>query len=491
MILLFLASICSVLLLLLIWKIHWTANYWKNAGIPYEPYTSYLHFFLFRQGTEDIFRMLGDYGKKYGPVYGTYQGLKPVLRVSSRDGIKDALSRNFHSTHGRAIFAPIGSKLWDNNILALNYREWKLVRPLSSHVLTGFKLKSMQGKIEHTAKRLTEKLEKIAGSNGVIPTSEYARGVIMDGVAAVTFSLEVDAIEDPNNVFVEHCTGVFNKGLGVVLLNSFPQLIRYLPSVQVPVVETERFFVQFAETMMRKRRQPGWKNSTSDALDSWMEAQKTNPELTDDLLISQIFVFFVAGFESASYTLTFALYLLATHPKKQEAIYRNIMENISDPNNISFEEYGKMKLLEAAIFETLRLYPTDYVIDRFTIEPCTVAGVPLERGIGIQIPQTCVHRDPERFSDPLHFKPERFIEGGESTQEVMAFGDGPKNCVGQRLAITQLVIVLAAILRAVRLEPADDAYDPSLEYQPELERSADLFVPAAKRTLKVKLAPRN
>lgn len=392
-----LSTIVIVLLLMLLRKIRWAANYWKSCGIPYEPYINYLLFFLLRQGREDIFKLLGEYTTKYGQVYGTYQGMRPVLRVSSPEGIKDALSRNFHSAHGRTIFGQVGSKLWDNNIFSLPYREWKLVRPLSSQVLTTFKLKSMKSKFEETAKRLSERLKKIAQTNGVIATSEYSRGVIMDGIAAVTFSLDVDATEDPNNVFVRNCTGVFSRGLGVVLLNSFPQLIKFLPFVQVPVIECERFFVKFAETIMRQRRSSSWQHKTCDALESWMEAQKKNPELTDDLLISQIFIFAVTGYESASYTLTFALYLLATHPRKQDAVYNNIMENISDPDNITFEEYTKMELLEAAIFETLRLYPTDYVIDRFTVEPCKVAGVALDKGVGIQIPQTGVHQDPERF----------------------------------------------------------------------------------------------
>ena len=91
MILLCLSTVLFVLVLLLILKVYKTVTYWKNAGIPYESHSSYIHYFLFRQGNVDIFSTLEEYTKKYGHVYGTNRGLSPVLRVSSAEGIGEAL----------------------------------------------------------------------------------------------------------------------------------------------------------------------------------------------------------------------------------------------------------------------------------------------------------------------------------------------------------------------------------------------------------------
>ncbi|XP_003746429.1 cytochrome P450 3A24 [Galendromus occidentalis] len=493
MILLCLSSICAVLVILLAREIHRTAIYWKNKGIPYESYFSYLWYFLFRQSRVDIFDSLEDYTEKYGSVYGTYQGLSPVLRVSSRESLTEALSKNFSKAHGRTVAAKTGSTLWDNNILVLGYKEWRAVRPLSGHVLTGLKLKQMKPQLERAAERLTTKLRKLAKSNKEISTAEYSHAAVMDGIAAVTFSLEVDALDDPNNVFVKNCTGLFSSSLGLTLMMAFPGLLEYVPFIQFPEKRAEQFFVEFSRTVLEQRRKQGRKSETSDILDSWLEAQETNPEFTDVMLVAQMFVFFLAGFETSAYTLMFIMYLLATHPQKQEEVYQDIIENISDPDNVTFEEYNKMRLVEAAIYETLRLYPTDYVIDRRVVEPCTVAGVPLDKGIAIQVPTSAVNRDPERFHEPTHFKPERFVDGGERIQDVITFGEGPKNCVGQRFAIFQLLIFTVAILRTVRLEPVvNKAYDPSREYQAPIERlPGQMFLPFPKETLKVKLSPRN
>lgn len=492
MILLCLATICLVLVLLLLKNVYETATYWKNKGIPYESYLSYLHYFLFRQNREDIFDMLRDYTKKYGPIYGTYQGLNPILRVTSPDGIKDAFSRNFSKAHARTTTVQTGTPLWDHNALALEYPEWKMVRSLSGQVLTGSKLKYMKGKFEQVAKRVAAKLAKLAKTHAEISTQAWAHGTVMNATAAVTFSLEVDAIEDPNHMFIKNCTGIFKNSWGLTLLFSFPKLLRYLPFVQYPVREVEVFFVKFTETVLKQRRQQPHRSEDSDVLDSWLETQKNNPELTDAVLTSQMFLFFVAGYETSAYTMMFLLHLLATHPEKQEAVYENIVENVSDRENITLDQYNKMKLLEAAIYETLRLYPTDHGIDRITTSPCTIAGVTLDVGVNIQCPMSSVQDDPERFYEPLQFRPERFIDGGEKISDLVSFGLGPKNCVGERLAMTQLLIFLANILLKVRLEPpSDGSYDPSLEYQPKIKRvPGQLFLPFPQNDLKVTLALR-
>ncbi|XP_028968182.1 LOW QUALITY PROTEIN: putative cytochrome P450 cyp-13B1 [Galendromus occidentalis] len=144
------------------------------------------------------------------------------------------------------------------------------------------------------------------------------QATIVNGVAAATFSLDVDALDDPDNVFVKHCTGIFKGSLAVL------------------------------EQRRKQNRKPG----ESDELDSWLE--RANPQFTDDMLISQMFAFFIAGLETSSYTLMFTTYLLATHPRKQEEIFKDNIEIITDPENVTFEDYHKLTLAEAAIWETLR-----------------------------------------------------------------------------------------------------------------------------------------
>ncbi|XP_003743440.1 cytochrome P450 3A14-like [Galendromus occidentalis] len=452
-----------------------------------------MQYFFFRKNHEDYFETLREKTKMYGHVYGTYQGLKPVLRISSREHIKEALSQKFYLAFEKTMAVKTGSELWDNDIYNADYKTWRKYRPLSSHVLTGLKLRAMKSKLERVANRLAAKLQRLAQNNAQMPTKTYAQGAVMDAVAAVSFSLEVDALEDPHNPFVKHSTGLFDGCLGLTVLTAFPHMLENLPFVQFPSVSTERFFMDFALDLLRKRRKESRKRDDPDALDAWLEVQTTNPDLTDAMMISQMFVFLTAGYETSAYVLMYVLYLLATHPKTQENIFRDIEDNISDGDSITFEQYHKMKLLEAAIYETLRLYPTDHAIDRVTVSSCTIAGVPLDPHVGIQVPLSSVHMDPERFPEPTKFRPERFLDGGGNVDDMVAFGDGPRKCVGQRLAIFQMLVLLVAFLRVVRLEPADDDefFDPSLEYQSEIERvPGQIFMPFPKRELKIKLAPR-
>ncbi|XP_003743371.2 cytochrome P450 3A40-like [Galendromus occidentalis] len=303
-------------------------------GIPYESYGSYLYYFLFCEGRVDIFNSIEEYNKKYGSVY-------------------------------------------------VRYKEWKLVRPLSRNVMTGSKLRLMRDQFERPANLLTSNLEELADTNEEISTAHYSHAAVMNPIAAVTFSLDIDAFDDPNNKFLESFTGFFNGSLGFNLIMAFPSILKYLPFVEYPPEEIDNYFHQFSRSLLEKRREQIRNPEELDFLDSWLESQKANPKLRDDLLISQM----------------------------------TISLNISDPDNVTFEDYHTMKYLGAAMWATLRLYPMDFVTDRVTSEPCTIAGVSLDKGITIHVPTCTVNKDPERFHEPSLSKPKRYLGGGEKTQE--------------------------------------------------------------------------
>ncbi len=92
-----------------------------------------------------------------------------------------------------------------------------------------------------------------------------------------------------------------------------------------------------------------------------------------------------------------------------------------------------MTYLDAAITENLRMYPPVTKINRECLEDAEVGGMLIRKGTLVQVPIWAMHRDPDTYPDPDRFNPERFLEeaGGDGLR-FMAFGGGPRTCIGMR-----------------------------------------------------------
>ncbi|XP_077507540.1 cytochrome P450 3A19-like [Amblyomma americanum] len=123
-----------------------------------------------------------------------------------------------------------------------------------------------------------------------------------------------------------------------------------------------------------------------------------------------------------------------------------------------------MPLLEACVKESLRMYTPDSFLTRRCNRETTLCGIDFKPGMYIDIPITGIHYNPEYFPDPYTFKPERFLP--ESKDPVkpfsfLAFGAGPRNCIGLRVALVQAKTIFACILRDVRFERCTDTKVPA------------------------------
>ncbi|CAN8015224.1 unnamed protein product [Ixodes persulcatus] len=145
-----------------------------------------------------------------------------------------------------------------------------------------------------------------------------------------------------------------------------------------------------------------------------------------------------------------------------------------------------MPYLEAVINEALRMYaPEPFLVRRCTQET-SVAGIQVRPGMSIEIPMEGIHRDAEFFPEPDCFKPERFLPENKAAlvpYTFLAFGAGPRNCVGQRMGIVQTKATLACLLQKIKFERSSETPVP-------LKLQAGSWVPHPLEPVKLKCVPR-
>ena len=224
------------------------------------------------------------------------------------------------------------------------------------------------------------------------------------------------------------------------------------------------FFSRRAET--RVRHHAGRMHAIADEIIA--ERVKEGPGRHDDLLELmlasdlepaniryQLINFLVAGHETTSGALSFALYYLSQHPQVAEKVRAEVAEVWGSAERPGFELVGKLRYVRRVFDEALRLQPTVPGYYRAAREDTVLAGVhPMRKGDWVLVLTMGLHRDPRWGGDPDAFDPDRF-----APEQVRArppglykpFGTGPRSCIGRQFALHEAVLLLAVLVRRYEL----------------------------------------
>ena len=178
----------------------------------------------------------------------------------------------------------------------------------------------------------------------------------------------------------------------------------------------------------------------------------------------QLINFLVAGHETTSGALSFALYFLARHPEIADRARAEIADVWGEQQRPDFELIAKLRYVRRVFDEALRLHPTVPGYYRAAREDTLLAGVhPMRKGDWVLALTMTLHRDPRWGDDPDAFDPDRFAPENVKARPAglyKPFGTGPRSCIGRQFALHEAVLLLAVLLRRYELIP-----DPDYELQ--------------------------
>jgi cytochrome P450 len=158
---------------------------------------------------------------------------------------------------------------------------------------------------------------------------------------------------------------------------------------------------------------------------------------------------FLAGHETAAATLTWWTWCMAANPGAQAAA-RQEVHALLRGRTPTAEDLPSLSYVTQTLQETLRLYPAAPVLlTRRSIRPVTLGGWQIPARTMFTVPLQLMHHDPRWFPDPLAFRPERFAAKAADFPRgaFLPFGTGPRVCLGQHLAMTEMTLVAAMFLQ--------------------------------------------
>ncbi|WP_309222041.1 cytochrome P450 [Aeromicrobium sp. S22] len=192
---------------------------------------------------------------------------------------------------------------------------------------------------------------------------------------------------------------------------------------------------------------------------------ETGQRLDDVNIRHQILTFLVAGHETTSGALSFALHHLSRSPAALQQAQAEVDRVLGPDPDVepTFEQVPKLRYVRRVLDEALRLWPTAPAFGRSPRRTTTLStGHVMRPGDWALVLLPLVHRDPTVWGeDADQFDPDRFLPGrsrGRLPHAYKPFGTGERSCIGRQFALHEAVLVLAQMLHSYDLEP-DPAYE--------------------------------
>jgi cytochrome P450 len=181
---------------------------------------------------------------------------------------------------------------------------------------------------------------------------------------------------------------------------------------------------------------------------------KRGDEKVNERLLDEVLTLYVAGFETTSLVLAWALYYIANNPNVQETLFHEIDDNLHGQPPTA-DSLKSLPYLNSVINETLRIQPPVHLIPKVNTQDTTLGnGVAVPKGTIALVSIYGIHRNPKYWDEPGTFNPDRFrTKSDASTQAFFPFAQGTHTCLGSHLAIMELKLALIAISQNFILEP--------------------------------------
>jgi pentalenene oxygenase len=203
--------------------------------------------------------------------------------------------------------------------------------------------------------------------------------------------------------------------------------------------------------------------------------------LSDSEAVDNLMTFVLAGAESTSSTLAWAMYLLGTHADVEQRLHAEV-DTVLNGTTATFDHLSKLDLTSRVVTEALRLYPPGWMFTRTVTASTRLGRHHLPAGTDLLYSPYLIHHRSDLHPLPERFNPDRW----DSTRHpqphrdaFVPFGTGARKCIGDQFSLTEATLTLATIASRWHLKPL-----PGLQVRPSLAialRPRDLRMRAALR----------
>lgn len=329
----------------------------------------------------------------------------------------------------------------------------KAVRGIYATAFQSRNLKSMMPKLNKVCQKMIDVIE--AQREGAIECQDLFVRLTLDIIGLVAFDTNLGGLDGSRSI-----NSLIRKG-GYIIRERFTNPLKMIYCKLFPKSKEaqrqnaiiERLTSEWdrlAKKILSKEAPPEGEAPIWFSLRNLKDPETDKP-IQYNTLIAEIAGVVIAGMDSTGHQLAWLFALLAAHAHVVQKLLSELEEHGlygSDFREVTFEDLGELKYLTAVIKEAMRIaYIADASSLHLTPRDMKILGYRIPKNTTIFCPGTRAFNTSDQWSDSDVFRPERWMEQEDVSQKYfLGFSFGPRDCVGQRLALLELRLVVIKLL---------------------------------------------
>ncbi|KAF3438836.1 hypothetical protein FNV43_RR17111 [Rhamnella rubrinervis] len=413
-----------------------------------------------------VHRTFSRLSQTYGPIFTLWFGSRRVVVVSSSSAVEECFTKNDIVLANRPqLLAGKHLGYTYTTISGSPYGDhWRNLRRIGAiEIFSSSRLNMFLGNRKDEVKRLLHKLSHnslndFAKVEMKTMLSELTFNIIMRMVAGKRYYGDEVTDEDEARQFREITKEIVAHG-GAANPGDFLPVLNWIgsDSFESRLRRLAKRTDAFLQGLINEHRTR--KESRNTMIDHLLSLQESQPDYyTDQIIKGFIQVLLVAGTDTSSVTLEWALSNLLNHPHILKKARLELDEHVGQQNLVDEPDLSKLPYLKNIISETLRLYPAaPMLLPHYSSDDCKVDGYDVPRDTIVLVNAWAIHRDPKLWEDPESFKPERFEDGEvDQVHKLLPFGIGRRACPGAGLAQRVMGLTLGSLIQCFQWERVSD-----------------------------------
>ena len=427
----------------------------KGMSTYFFPISGYLHYWETGLKSDgDCFSSFKKASKEFPgqKVLVTNLGPNTLFLLRDPQMIKEYLHKqHLYNKVGVAKFL---KPLFGNGLSTAEGETWKHHRRIVSTFFNYESLKASVGIVQSTTKEFLDKLSP----------SEYKNFHVINKVQEITGEIvgRIFFGEKLNNCDVEgkpltlHLTNlmaeVMKNSLTPSALLFGPKILRLFANYR-RVMKKVGDFRNICLRIIEDKRVENTKSN--DLLSSLLAAQASgDPDLilSDEDIVDEFIILFVSGMDTTGHLIAMTLYNIAKSTKYQQTLQEERNQTYNKEKVITVDTLQKMDELHCLLKETLRVYhPAPVTFDRTCIVDHKLLNLEVKKGTWVKPDFFSICFNEDYYEDPETFNPDRWKNNKQNSQKkdpytFIPFSGGPRNCIGQHLAIIDSKVIISEFL---------------------------------------------
>jgi len=388
---------------------------------------------------------------------GPYLG-RSVHELAGPAEMKSVLQDHFNAWRKSPLIMRMLKPILGDAILTAHGESWRRQRMTLQPAF-------LKRRMDRFAPLMAGAAETVVETLGSADGAVEVHSVMNDTTFAVIERALFSDVEGFDRGEVRAAIEVLLEEIGRVRYSDLVPFPEWAPRLMSPgALKARSVFRRAADGQIRRRRamdDPG-----DDLLGLLLKVrdEETGQALSDVDIRDTLMTFVAAGHETTAIALTWALYLVANDPDCQAAL-RAEADAVFGTETPGADEAGRLILHRQVIEEALRLFPPAPILGRRALADCEICGRPVKKGDVALLAFYALHRHETLWDHPEKFDPGRWSQDRRPRDRYMfmAFGGGPRACIGAQFAVMEAVIVLSTILSRLTVAPAHGAVKPVMQ----------------------------